>query len=297
MRTLSTITIIGMLSACGGGTGTNTGAGPDPAPTSGSLSVGVTDGPIEVASAVVVSFSGLTIKPTEGDEISFEFDPALEIDLLALQGSAFESLIADESVPAGDYNWIRLAVNAEFDGIEDSYIDLPEGRLELRVPSGSQSGLRLNSGFSVAAGGSTDLAIDFDLRKSVTNPPGQEGALLKPSLRLIDNLTVGSLSGVVDSQLISDNCSDPSTDSGAVYVYEGSVDPAVDISGAETDPISTALVDELGNYEVGFLSGGEYSAAYTCDNGIDDPEIVDALVFHGLSMISISADSDATLDF
>ena len=75
------------------------------------------------------------------------------------------------------------------------------------------------------------------------------------------------------------------------------MDPAVDISGAETDPITTALVDELGNYEVGFLSEGDYSAAYTCDNGIDDPEVVDALVFHGLSTISITADSDVTLDF
>ncbi|WP_372971016.1 DUF4382 domain-containing protein [Marinobacter sp.] len=37
------------------------------------------------------------------------------------------------------------------------------------------------------AGGSASFTIDFDVRKSLINPPGLENYLLKPVLRLVDN--------------------------------------------------------------------------------------------------------------
>ncbi len=40
--------------------------------------------------------------------------------------------------------------------------------------------------------------IDFDLRKSVVKPVGQPGHFLRPGLRLVQNLDIGSIPGTVD---------------------------------------------------------------------------------------------------
>ena len=67
-------------------------------------------------------------------------------------------------MPAGDYNWVRLMVSAEQDGVMDSYLTDDNGaQTEIYVPSGSQRGLQLVSGFTVMAGTTTDFTIDFDL--------------------------------------------------------------------------------------------------------------------------------------
>ncbi|MBT8099625.1 MAG: DUF4382 domain-containing protein, partial [Gammaproteobacteria bacterium] len=65
--------------ACGSGGGDNAG---DP---TGILSVAVTDAAVEDVSVVTVEFSGITLKPGSGDEITFDFDPPKSINLLELQ--------------------------------------------------------------------------------------------------------------------------------------------------------------------------------------------------------------------
>ncbi len=82
-------------------------------------------------------------------------------------------LLDGATVPAGNYEWMRLKVNAE-PNVDDSYIAFNAGeRCELRVPSGAESGLKLIRGFTVGVGGVTDMTIDFNLRKSIVQPPGQ----------------------------------------------------------------------------------------------------------------------------
>ena len=187
-----------IIAACSGG-GNND--------DTGSVTLRVTDAPIGDVTNVFVQFTGVTLKPADGSAIEFSFDDpdtvAIEtktIDLLALQGMASQPLIEGEEVPAGKYNQIRLHVNAEFDGKMDSYVVLDGGgEEELRIPSGSESGLKLNTPFTVAAG-TSDIAvgddesiytIDFNLAKSVINPDGQPGYFLKPVLRLVQNIDTG----------------------------------------------------------------------------------------------------------
>lgn len=59
----------------------------------GSVSVGVTDAPVDGATNVWVEFTGVTLKHKhEGKgEISFDFTTPRVIDLLALQGDASET--------------------------------------------------------------------------------------------------------------------------------------------------------------------------------------------------------------
>lgn len=290
--TLSTMAGIAALTAACGGSSSGTD-------DTGSFSLAVTDGPVDSAEHVVVEFDGVSIKPADGEVIEFQFEQPKSLDLLALQGNLSEPLVAGESVPAGDYEWIRLHVNAERDSVMDSYIDIDGSRLELWVPSGAETGLKLVSGFTVAAGGSADFTIDFDLRKSVSDPQGMPEVILRPALRLVNNMVVGSVAGTLDSSLISAQCADASVDDGAVYVFTGADATPADIQGTEADPLVSALVnyEDAYTYEIGFLAEGDYTVAYTCDASSDDPAVADELTFVGAATVSVAAGEETIHDF
>ena len=206
----------------------------------------MTDAAVDYVNVVNVRFTGVTLKPQSGDVLTFEFSEAKNIDLLALQDGRTEELLPAIRVPAGRYNWIRLAVLAEFDNVFDSYAMLDDGtQVELRVPGGSESGLKLVSGFTVTQDQATNIVVDWDLRKALTDPSGQPGMHLRPALRVTDMASFGTLSGTVDTALIEgENCTnDLLADTGnAVYVYAGDVAEPQDISDQDSDPITTATV-------------------------------------------------------
>lgn len=291
------------LVACGGSSGGDTsGTTSD----SGSFSLAVTDAPIDSANAVVVEFAGVSIQPADGEVIEFTFDEPKSIDLLNLQGTASEPLLSNETLPAGDYEWIRLHVNAENDGVLDSYIDINGDMIELWVPSGAQTGLKLVSGFTVGAGAEVDFTIDFDLRKSITlpGPPGGSmavgGAILKPALRLVNNIEVGSIAGTVNETLVTEQCTDATVSTGAVYVYSGADATLADVSGEDNDPLISAFVtfeEDAYRYEVGFLTEGDYTVAYTCGATNDDPEADDTLTFVGPATVAVVANAESELNF
>jgi len=155
----------------------------------------------------------------------------------------------------------------------------PTGQVELRVPSGSQNGLKLVSGFTVTQNRSTHLVIDWDLRKALSDPVGQPGLHLRPALRVTDMALFGTLSGIVAEALVTDaSCSnDLAAQTGnAVYIYSGMTDTPGDIGDAENDPFMTATVAQDGagacTYEVSYLSVGDYTAVFTCQANDDDAE-------------------------
>ena len=292
IKTLLFVSPALLLSSCG--------SDGDSADALGALSFAITDSPVDAAEKVVVRFNGIEIKPADGDAISFDFSSPRDIDLLALQGGNAAPLISGESVPAGNYNWVRLKVSAVQDNIFDSYIQIDGVQYELRIPSGNETGLKLVSGFTVAQGGNANYTIDFDLRKSVVAPPGQAPVMmLKPALRLVNNIEVGTMTGVVDSSLIAAECEGEAT--GAVYVYSGSDVSPDDLDGDAADPLTSGAVtlDEGGTYRytIAFLAAGNYTASYSCDTDADDPESDDSLVFVGTQNASITAGATTTVSF
>lgn len=310
------------LSACGGGgSGDTNTPPPQNTPQTGSLSLAITDAPVDDLYSVVVVFDGVEIKPADGSEILFEFDEPKSIDLLTLQGENVEPLLSSEEVPAGDYNWVRLLVTATEDGTPDSYVTLEEGgkQIELDIPSGLQSGLKLVSGFTVAQGGTHAFTIDFDLSKSITKPASANQTYkLKPALRLVDNSEVGNLTVTVNGTVISQVCDTPDENAGAVYLWSGA-DAELDLlakqasaeNEEDTVPTSlqtTAAVDpETGTATIGFITEGDYTVSYTCNNlldsiaGVDTTGITleegqaaeDLIVFHDTQNVTIVAEETA----
>lgn len=274
-------------------------SGGDGGSGTGTLNVQVTDAPVDGVEKIVVKVDGITLKPKQGAQTYHEAYEKEPIDLLTLYDGESAMLLSEE-VEAGEYNWMKLEVTAECnDGDMDSYVmDDMQNMYDLRVPSGDTSGLKLGNHFTVVQGSSTTLMIDWNTRFGLT-APGPDGCYkLKPSLRVVDMTLHGSISGTVDTALITDDActSDPNTGAGnVVYVYEGDLGAMMmspdDIDGVEPDPIATAdvrLNDATGNQEylVPFLSPGDYSVAFTCQAGDDtvpDPDMLGLMVDEEIS--------------
>ena len=290
-----------MLTACGGD-----GGGGSNGISTGSLSLSLTDAPVDSADEVVVEFYGVELQPANGARITFDFtdrctlDPAsCQIDLLTLTAGTSDLILDNETVPSGRYNWVRLMVNAK-QNVRDSYIVVGGQEFELRIPSGDESGLKLNRGFVVPAGGMADFTIDFDLRKSVHDPVGSSDYILRPTLRIVDNTEVGTLSGSVDPGFFAGgSCT------GAVYVFFDGTAGAPDDEdgvGGGPDPITSALVPDDGahNYKVAFLSEGNYHIAFTCDAMADNPDVDDDIAtvsFLSEATVPVTAGANTNYDF
>jgi hypothetical protein len=191
---------------------------------------------------------------------------------------------------------MRLAVNAEFDGVMDSYAVRDGSAVELRVPSGSQSGLKIVNGFTVTQNMSTNLVVDRDLRKALSDPRGQPGMHLRPALRVTDMAAYGTLQGTVAEALtMADECGDDATVGNAVYLYEGVVEDVLDICGVETDPVATATVESDLTYSINYLSVGNYTAAFTCQADLDNAEEENDLVFSVVNTEVAIVDRETTI--
>jgi hypothetical protein len=280
-----------LLAGCGGG---------DSGTAMGNLTLGVTDAPVDDATAVVVKFTAVELKPEDGEAFTITLAPAETVDLLALAGGSSRTLLASHAVPAGKYQWIRLLIEAQ-QNTPNSYIDLETGeRFPLFVPSGSESGLKMIRGFTVAEGSNSNFTIDWDLRKSVIAPPGQSpNYLLKPVLRLVDNLEVGSIGGTVASALIPTGCTPQ------VYLFTGSgvVPDDMDTAAApDVDPLISVPVTldaASGEYRfrAGFIEVGAYTASFTCDGATDTPEAEEVLVFAGTQNLTVTANQTTSIAF
>ena len=262
--------IAAVLGGCGGEDSANTQA-------NSTLHVSLTDAPVTGATKVWLQFTGLEVKPVNGSAQSFQFSPPKGFDVLTLQNGNAATLLGDTTVPAGDYEWIRLMVDP---AAGSSYVVIAGGTHPLRIPSGSESGLKLIRGFTMPAGGRADFTIDFVLNKSIIAPPGQAPDLLmKPVLRIVDNIQVGTIAGSLNTAL-------PAACTGkvpVVYLYQGAnvipddlfnpMDGSADTTPA-VDPLVTAnatagVSGGPYTYRIAFVPVGTYTVSFTCD--ADDP--------------------------
>ena len=271
-------------------------------PATGTLTLAVTDAPIDSAQRVVVFFASVEIKPANGE--SFVVPVNDQIDLLALAGGGSEIILNNILLDAGHYNWIRLEINAEAT-MMDSFIELDDGSIHsLRIPSGDQTGLKLIGGFDVPAGGQASFTLDFDLRQSIHSPKGQlPDYIMRPTIRIINNMAPaysGTLVGIVrPSYVFNELC----TTGNAIYVFAGHNSPIDDVDGIAPDPVDSGIVDlviGLGGfgYRIGNLPVGNYTVAFTCQAGDDDPATDDNILFLGdTHNVTIIAEQTTIQDF
>lgn len=307
---LAAVTLL--LFGCGGGSS-------DSGDPNGTLSLRLVDAPVDDVAEVWIRITGASVRAADDEvRVEYTFLPAIDVDLLTLVDGNAEVLLADAALPVGTYDQLRLDVSAEFDGEFDSYVVTDTGaQFEIRVPSGSQTGLKLNRDIVITSNAGASFLLDWDVRQGLVNPPGQPGYLLKPVIRVIDDTASGTLSGTVATALVEDaTCTnDLVADTGnAIYIFDGLDAVPTDIADLPTDPVATVAVRQRDNGTYGYatlLTEDDYTLAFTCQASSDNPEVDEStfvpegeteatpivFVTNGGSNVSISAGGDQNVDF
>ena len=180
------------------------------------------------------------------------FEPKVYNLLELTNGEA--AFLGELEFPAGKLNQVRLILG------DNNELEIGNDIIELKVPSGSQSGLKINVDEEVSSGFLYELIIDFDAGKSVVKAGNSGKYILKPVLRA----NIAALSGAI----------------------AGSIQPA------DTDAIIYAIIDqdtastypnEAGQFVIRPLYPGLYDvvALPAEDTGLDTLKIEDVEVTAG----------------
>jgi hypothetical protein len=193
------------------GTGSVPGPGTTGSGSTGTLTVRLKDSPFGDASAVLVTFNGVSVHKSGGDWVNVPFatdpgGPAVTgrtCDLKKLQGLGVEEVLGLGSLTAGHYTQIRLMV-AEVNGATiykggqaaqgleacapDAATLKPTANgdpdfvfADVVVPSGE---IKLNREFDVPPGAGTTIVLDFDGAKSI-NQTGNGKYMMKPVIGIV----------------------------------------------------------------------------------------------------------------
>lgn len=100
------------------------------------------------------------------------------LDLLTLRDGVTEA-VGVAALPPGYYGQIRLL-------IADASVVVGGVEHPLTIPSGSESGVKINGGFALFDGEATTLTLDFDAGQSVHFDAGTESYFMRPVISLLD---------------------------------------------------------------------------------------------------------------
>ena len=277
---------------------------------SGKAQFELTDAPIDDAN-VKGAFVTVTAVKVDGEVIS-DFSGKQTIDLLAYQNGNTQALgLAD--LEAGTYSNISLVLDYETDANGDQpgcYVLTTDNTKKSLQANGSSTGeIKVNSGsFSVQENSTSNVVIDFDVRKAITRDGDEDydfatESELEAALRVVTKSNTGTLNG---------NCSDNLNTSDRIVVYaykKGSFNKDTELSGQGSsniefkNAVTSAVVDGNGDYTLAFLEKGEYElhfVSYTDDDNDGKMELQGELELSilgnlGLDLFGLTVESNTSL--
>lgn len=157
----------------------------------GNLQVRLHDAPIKNAEEVNISIKEVVVKGEDGWSVIS--NPNQSYNLLELTNGAYE-VLGDAELPAGRYKEIRLVLHETGNNI------VIDGQVHpLKVPSGSQSGLKLKIDAEIKENITYVLLLDFDVSQSIVKAGNSKNVkyLLKPVIRAKNKAVTGAVAGTV----------------------------------------------------------------------------------------------------
>ena len=151
------------------------------------------------------------------------------LDFLELVNGEMATLIQTK-LDVGHYSQLRLLLG------DSSAIVVEGNSYELKVPSRSQSGVKLNLGFSIEPDEITEIYLDFDAERSINKHPSEDRYSMQPTFRVFKSVLSGTIAGTVI------NTSGVGLQNISVYAVAGD------------DSVAT-LSNESGVYKLILLSG------------------------------------------
>lgn len=102
-----------------------------------------------------------------------------------------EAFLGEVELPEGQLSQVRLLLG------DNNSLTIDGETQELKVPSGSQSGLKINVNADIVAGVTYKLVLDFDAAKSIVEAGNSGKFNLKPVIRAEMEAQTGAISGIV----------------------------------------------------------------------------------------------------
>ncbi|MEX0593737.1 MAG: DUF4382 domain-containing protein [Balneolaceae bacterium] len=166
-------------------------------------------------------------------------EPNRVFDLLELVNGAYE-VLGEEELESGTYRQIRLIVRQE-----GTHVIENGEEVELTVPSGEQTGLKLNVNAVIEPDTRYVLVLDFDADRSIVKRGNSGmGYLLKPVIRANSLATTGTISGTATPEARA-----------AAYAI-------LNAGTAEADTVSGTFADETdGQFKLSSLPEDTYTVS------------------------------------
>ena len=146
----------------------------------GTLAVMLTDAPSDSVKSIFVTIDSVTAHSDQAGWVNV-FQGPLTVDLLTLQSTSMK--LGQVTLPGGTVSQVRFVLTDN----GPQYVVLDDGsQAPLKVPSGSESGLKLNGPFTVSACNKHTLVIDFDGKNSIAyHQTGSDlGWILRPVIHV-----------------------------------------------------------------------------------------------------------------
>jgi hypothetical protein len=243
-----------LLASCGGGGGGGSGGVAAVAPSTGSVSVSLTDASTTDYRAVYVTISQVAVH-RDGGDWDVVSSPNRTVNLLDLVNGVRQDL-GLATLTAGPYTQMRLILASTPDAsvnilshahpYANYFIDTssPAQEIELKVPSGLQSGIKIVKGFDINANQTTELILDFDAVRSIVKAGNSGKWLLKPTIKVLNAIEYSIIQGNAGGAgvLVS------------AQTYNSSVTPAE----TKVQVRAATVSDANGNYKL-FVEPGSYT--------------------------------------
>jgi len=240
--------LVSLLAGCGGGGGGGSQG-------TGTLALSMADATLPGFEAIYVTVDEVQVQRSGWATVA---NPDKTVNLLELVNGVRSELGVAE-LPAGHYTQMRLILGDQpDDGLNvlsephpyaNYFIDDSGQAVELVVPSGMQTGIKIVQGFDINRNETTELVLDFNARESVVQAGSSGLWLIKPTVKVLDTETWAVVRGVVRDG------ADPLQ---GVLVSAQVYDPLSADQRDEVTVETATVTDENGEYAL-FLEPGAYN--------------------------------------
>ena len=268
------------------------------------LNLGFSDESVDQLKQVVIEVDSVILRRTGAEDVvvdTFTIEEldltdvdSFQLDLLQYQGVNQLQVITGLELEAASYTELRLTILGG--DINRSYVQESDDSIRQLDVTG---GVLVLPGPSLAAG-EQQFTVTFNLPQALLyRQPSQDYLLTTEGMRVMNNATAASVSGVVDSSLFDtaapcDAKPDPEAGN-RIYLYRDrglqpedladvfTAGSASEVPAGARAPYAVATIsrDALTGrwrYALGFLAAGDYTLAFSCNAADDDPVNYDGIV-------------------
>ncbi len=186
MMIVLSLTILSLLGLTACSTDSATRAG-----SQGEIKMYMVDAPSDY-DAVNIVVTEVSVHMTSSDTVSGWMvinDTTRTINLLSLTNGNVD-ILGSGGLDVGSYSQIRLKIGTGSNVVVNGQTH------SLDIPSGDQTGLKLNHAFNITSRALYELTLDFDASRSI-HVTGNDQYQMRPVIRVMANVVSGSISGIV----------------------------------------------------------------------------------------------------